>query len=163
MSAEAQRAKGRRGRYSNAEMNRGDSLKGFVNPADSSRAVGAMRGSAASDTLAADTTQRKEAIDAPVIYEASDSIVFTKGGLAHLYGSGKVNYQNIELTSGIITMNMDSSTVYARGIVDTAGVETAVRCLRTEILRTNLRRCAITSSRRKVSSIISLLSRAKDM
>ena len=83
-----------------------------------------MRGSAASDTLAADTTQRKEAIDAPVIYEASDSIVFTKGGLAHLYGSGKVNYQNIELTSGIITMNMDSSTVYARGIVDTAGVET---------------------------------------
>ena len=127
LSAEAQRAKGRRGRYSNAEMNRGDSLKGFVNPADSSRAVGARRGTAASDTLAADTTQRKEAIDAPVIYEASDSIVFTKGGLAHLYGSGKVNYQNIELTSGIITMNMDSSTVYARGIVDTAGVETGRR------------------------------------
>lgn len=124
LSAEAQRAKGRRGRYSNAERNRGDSLKGFVEQADSSRAVGAMRGTAASDTLAADTTQRKEAIDAPVIYEASDSIVFTKGGLAHLYGSGKVNYQNIELTSGIITMNMDSSTVYARGIVDTAGVET---------------------------------------
>lgn len=124
LSAEAQRAKGRRGRYSNAEMNRGDSLKGFVEQADSSRAVGAMRGTAASDTLASDTTQRKEAIDAPVIYEASDSIVFTKGGLAHLYGSGKVNYQNIELTSGIITMNMDSSTVYARGIVDTAGVET---------------------------------------
>lgn len=124
LSAEAQRAKGRRGRYSNAEMNRGDSLKGFVEQADSSRAVGAMRGTAASDTLAADTTQRKEAIDAPVIYEASDSIVFTEGGLAHLYGSGKVNYQNIELTSGIITMNMDSSTVYARGIVDTAGVET---------------------------------------
>lgn len=124
LSAEAQRAKGRRGRYSNAERNRGDSLKGFVEQADSSRAVGAMRGTAASDTLAADTTQRKEAIDAPVVYEASDSIVFTKGGLAHLYGSGKVNYQNIELTSGIITMNMDSSTVYARGIVDTAGVET---------------------------------------
>ena len=51
LSAEAQRAKGRRGRYSNAERNRGDSLKGFVEQADSSRAVGAMRGTAASDTL----------------------------------------------------------------------------------------------------------------
>ena len=61
---------------------------------------------------------------APVIYEASDSIVFTKEGYAHLYGEGKVNYQNIELTSAVITMNMDSSTVYATGVTDTAGVET---------------------------------------
>ena len=57
-------------------------------------------------------------------YEASDSIVFTKEGYAHLYGEGKVNYQNIELTSAVITMNMDSSTVYATGVTDTAGVET---------------------------------------
>lgn len=34
-----------------------------------------------------------------------------------------MNYQNIELTSALITMNMDSSTVYARGIADTTGVE----------------------------------------
>ncbi|WP_308763572.1 putative LPS assembly protein LptD [uncultured Bacteroides sp.] len=75
------------------------------------------------DTLAADTAKKKEPLDAPVIYEASDSIVFTKGGYAHLYGEGKVNYQNIELTSAIISMNMDSSTVYARGVTDTTGVE----------------------------------------
>lgn len=75
------------------------------------------------DTLAADTAKKKEPLDAPVIYEASDSIVFTKGGYAHLYGEGKVNYQNIELTSAIISMNMDSSTVYARGVADTTGVE----------------------------------------
>ncbi|WP_235816740.1 putative LPS assembly protein LptD [Bacteroides mediterraneensis] len=75
------------------------------------------------DTLAADTAKKKEPLDAPVIYEANDSIVFTKGGYAHLYGEGKVNYQNIELTSAIISMNMDSSTVYARGVADTTGVE----------------------------------------
>lgn len=62
-------------------------------------------------------------MDAPVIYEANDSIVFTEGGYAHLYGDGKVNYEKIELTSAVITMNMDSSTVYARGVPDSAGVE----------------------------------------
>lgn len=76
------------------------------------------------DSLAADTAKKKEPLDAPVIYEASDSIVFTKGGYAHLYGEGKVNYQNIELTSAVITMNMDSSTVFAKGVADTTGVET---------------------------------------
>ncbi|WP_417128481.1 putative LPS assembly protein LptD [Phocaeicola sp.] len=76
------------------------------------------------DSLTADTAKKKEPLDAPVIYEASDSIVFTKGGYAHLYGEGKVNYQNIELTSAVITMNMDSSTVFAKGVADTTGVET---------------------------------------
>lgn len=77
------------------------------------------------DTLLVDTIapKKKQPLDAPVVYEANDSIVFTEGGLAHLYGSGKVNYEKIELTSDIITMNMDSSTVYARGIPDSTGVE----------------------------------------
>ena len=35
-----------------------------------------------------------------------------------------MNYQKIELTAQIITMNMDSSTVYARGVTDTLGVTT---------------------------------------
>ena len=35
------------------------------------------------DSLTADTTKKKEPLDAPVIYEASDSIVFTKEGYAH--------------------------------------------------------------------------------
>ena len=66
--------------------------------------------------------KKKEPLDAPVTYEANDSIVFTEGGFAHLYGQSKVNYEKIELTSEVITMNMDSSTVYARGIVDSLGV-----------------------------------------
>ena len=49
------------------------------------------------DSLAADTTKKKEPLDAPVIYEASGFDCLTKEGYAHLYGEGKVNYQNIEL------------------------------------------------------------------
>ena len=75
------------------------------------------------DSLSNDSTSQKQPLDAPVVYEATDSVVFTKGGFAYLYGSGKLNYQNIELTSQIITMNMDSSTVYARGVTDSTGVE----------------------------------------
>ncbi len=80
------------------------------------------------DTLAVDTLakKKKQPLDAPVIYEANDSIVFTEGGFAHLYGNGKVNYEKIELTSAVITMNMDSSTVHAHGITDSLGVETGI-------------------------------------
>lgn len=60
-------------------------------------------------------------MSAPVTYEANDSIVFTQGGYAHLYGDGKVNYQQIELKAGVITMNMDSSTVHAYGVPDSIG------------------------------------------
>lgn len=80
-------------------------------------------GTLAADTLSADTAKpvRKPLLDAPVYYEASDSIVFEQPGYAHLYGNGKVNYQEIELTAQLITMNMDSSTVYARGVTDSLG------------------------------------------
>ncbi len=83
----------------------------------------------ATDTLALDTVggqKKKQPLDAPVVYEANDSIVFTEGGFAHLYGDGKVNYEKIELTSAVISMNMDSSTVYARGIADSTGVESGI-------------------------------------
>ena len=78
------------------------------------------------DTVALDTLgdkKKKQPLNAPVTYEANDSIVFTQGGFVHLYGSGKVNYEDIELTSAVITMNMDSSTVYAEGVKDSSGVE----------------------------------------
>ena len=111
--AEAQRVRGKRMRGGDRNSVTADSLQRDSLAMDS----------LGMDTLAADTAKKKEPLDAPVIYEASDSIVFTKGGYAHLYGEGKVNYQNIELTSAIISMNMDSSTVYARGVADTTGVE----------------------------------------
>lgn len=79
------------------------------------------------DTVAIDSTitvqpKKAQPLNAPVIYEANDSIVFTQGGYAHLYGQAKVNYENIELTADVITMNMDSSTVFATGVTDSLGV-----------------------------------------
>ena len=82
------------------------------------------------DSLGADTVvvrvdsvapTKKHPLDAPVIYESNDSTTFTLGGAATLYGSGKVNYQNIELAAEVISMNLDSSTVHAYGIKDTTG------------------------------------------
>ena len=68
-------------------------------------------------------TQRKNVLDEPVEYSASDSIVFfveTKD--AYLYGDGKVNYTNMQLTAQEMAMNMDSSIVHAYGVPDTLGV-----------------------------------------
>lgn len=109
--------------YAEAQRVRGKRMRGGEKT-DSLHRDSLALDSLGMDSLAADTTKKKEPLDTPVIYEASDSIVFTKEGYAHLYGEGKVNYQNIELTSAVITMNMDSSTVYATGVTDTAGVET---------------------------------------
>lgn len=106
--AEAQRARGRRGRVPIGRGSQADSL---------------AQDSVLSDSVPTDTARKKQPLEAPVVYEASDSIVFTKGGYAHLYGNGKVDYQNINLTAAAISMNMDSSTVFARGVKDTAGVE----------------------------------------
>lgn len=109
--------------YAEAQRVRGKRMRGGEKT-DSLHRDSLALDSLGMDSLAADTTKKKEPLDAPVIYEASDSIVFTKDGYAHLYGEGKVNYQNIELTSAVITMNMDSSTVFAKGVTDTTGVET---------------------------------------
>ena len=82
---------------------------------------------AAADTTATDSVapKKKDGLEYPVTYEASDSTVFTQDGFAYLYGDGKVLYQQrtpIELTAEVITMNLDSSTVYAHGVEDTLGV-----------------------------------------
>ena len=64
----------------------------------------------------------KGVLEAPVVYEAKDSMTFfmnTKN--AFLYGDADVKYQNIELTSENITMNMDSSIVHAIGATDSLG------------------------------------------
>ena len=62
-----------------------------------------LRQSQQPDTL----PRKREALEAPVTYEANDSILFTQAGWGHLYGQGKVNYQQIELTADVISMNMD--------------------------------------------------------
>lgn len=81
---------------------------------------------AKADSLQNDSAEakKKEMVDAPVQYESKDSMVWTKGGNAYLYGSGKVNYQSIELTAERITVNIPKSEVYAEGVKDSTGTET---------------------------------------
>ena len=68
-----------------------------------------------------DSTEKKEPIEAPVFYESTDSMVWTMGGNANLYGNGKVKYEKIELDASVISMNMDSSVVHAYGHKDSLG------------------------------------------
>ena len=76
---------------------------------------------ALSDSIPSGPKRKKDALDDPVAYESSDSMVWNNGGYASLYGNGKVNYQNIELTAAVIKMQMDSSLVYADGVCDSTG------------------------------------------
>lgn len=78
------------------------------------------------DTVPADTTPKgKNALDMPVNYSAEDSITFDYNrSRAHLYGSSKVQYQNLELEAEIIKIAIDSSLVHATGRKDTTGAVT---------------------------------------
>lgn len=77
------------------------------------------------DSLQRDTVPvpppKKTELDAPVTYEANDSIVFTQSGFAHLYGQGKVTYPGADLAADVVSMDMDNSTVFARGVTDSLG------------------------------------------
>lgn len=77
------------------------------------------------DSLARlDTVPKRQAgLTAPVDYQAKDSIVMTNGNWAYLYGEGDVKYQQIQLQSEIIEMNMDSSIVFAKFGLDSIGSE----------------------------------------
>ena len=65
--------------------------------------------------------KKKTGLDAPVSYQAKDSIVMTGTNWAFLYGESDVKYQQIQLQSEKIEMNMDSSLVYATFGIDTLG------------------------------------------
>ena len=64
--------------------------------------------------------QKKNGIDSPVKFSATDSLIYEAGtGMAHLFGDAHVEYQNMDLKSEIIYMCLDSSLVHATGITDT--------------------------------------------
>ena len=74
--------------------------------------------------LALDSVPKKQTgLDAPVSYQAKDSIIMTGANWAYLFGESDVKYQQIELQSEKIEMNMDSSLVYATFGLDSIGEE----------------------------------------
>lgn len=68
------------------------------------------------DSLA---TEKKNAIDARITYTSQDSMVITGGGIAHMYGKGELQYKTMGLTAEYIRVSMDSSTLFAQGVLDT--------------------------------------------
>ncbi len=75
-----------------------------------------------STVLSPDSTMRpkkKNAIDAIIHYEAKDSVVLFGNGIAYLHGNSDVNYQTMNLKSEMIRIHMDSSLVFAKGVLDT--------------------------------------------
>ncbi len=65
----------------------------------------------------------KTVLEDPVDYEAKDSIVFMMNTRrAFLYGDSKVKYQNIDLQAERVEMSLDSSLVYANGVLDSLGI-----------------------------------------
>ena len=100
-----------------------------VNPLDTLDSLHAaiyLRNKAVDDSIALDSAyrKRKNGIDAPVFYTASDSIIYYGSSkTAHLFGGSNVKYEDMDLTSEKVYMSLDSSLVHATGKMDTAAKE----------------------------------------
>lgn len=71
------------------------------------------------------TREKKESPFKDVVsYKAKDSLIFTGNNFAHMFGSSTITYQEIQLDADRLTMDMDSSNVFAfGGEVDSSGVQ----------------------------------------
>ncbi len=76
------------------------------------------------DSIRQDSINRTKStgVDAPVKFAAEDSMVYNAlNKYAFLYGNSNVVYQNMDLKSADMRLNMDSSLVHATGARDTTG------------------------------------------
>lgn len=74
------------------------------------------------DTLALDSFH-KAVIEAPIVYNAEDSIIVSfDGQRVFMYNNAKVTYQQIELTAYYIELNLETKEIFAKGIQDSTGV-----------------------------------------
>lgn len=80
--------------------------------------------SLATDSISTDSIKSKKGsgLVAVVDYQAKDSLVFSMGNMAYLFGESKVKYDDIELDAERIQLSLDSSLVHANGIPDTTKV-----------------------------------------
>ncbi len=74
------------------------------------------------DSIRLDSINRSKnnSIDAPINYSAQDSLVYdAKKRVVHLYGTSTIDYENMQLKSEKIRMNLDSNLIHATGVTDT--------------------------------------------
>lgn len=65
--------------------------------------------------------RNKVDIENTVTFSAADSLVLRGLNAATLFGNSTVEYQDFKLNSAEIRMDLDSSTVYAKGVTDSLG------------------------------------------
>ena len=87
-----------------------DSLNSLKSTTDS---LSLLQDSLQTDSVSIDSIkpEKKDAIDAPVFYECTDSMVWSRNGNAYLYGAGKVRYDKIELTANAIVKMMHEEQI----------------------------------------------------
>lgn len=77
------------------------------------------------DTVGVDTLINKSTLEAPVFSGGRDSIVkdFNVDGrkMIYYYGDVKVTYGDMEISSEYMAFDVDSKTVFAKGLPDTSG------------------------------------------
>ncbi len=103
-----------------------DSVASDSLPADSLERAIYLHNKAIDDSIRLDSIQRKRSngLEAPVTYTAKDSLVYDAGRkTAYLYGSSKMDYQDMNLESDRIVMNLDQNLVHAMGTTDTTEVD----------------------------------------
>lgn len=74
-----------------------------------------------SRTLLTRINRQKVDLDGAVTFDAKDSLLLIGQNNAYLYGDGMVEYQTFKLNAEEIRMELDSSTVYATGVIDSTG------------------------------------------
>ncbi|MEI7502190.1 MAG: putative LPS assembly protein LptD [Paludibacter sp.] len=65
--------------------------------------------------------QKSNQIDAEIVYNAQDSIVFLGNGTGFLHGKSDITYKNINLKADFVRIKMDSSLIFAHGTLDSIG------------------------------------------
>ena len=88
---------------------------------DSLRVERAFGSADSTRTLLTRIQHSKADLDGAVTFSAKDSLILIGNNSAFLYGDGNVAYQQFKLNSEEIRMELDSSTVYANGVVDSVG------------------------------------------
>lgn len=111
-------------------INPADSIQKFTDPADSIQNLmdsllnQPNLADATTDSIPQDSVKKKKeggGLTAVVNYKAKDSVVFTMGNLAWLYGQSQITYADIQLDAERIQLSLDSSLVHANGVADSLG------------------------------------------
>lgn len=103
----------------------GDSSSAFITrhtyTADTTRRSRLSRRRIAAPEKASKIVRTKVDLDNTVDFSSNDSLVLAGRNTAYMYGASKVEYGTLKLDAEKIEMNLDNSTVYAVGGVDSVG------------------------------------------